>query len=222
MKKFIGKILIGCEYSGIVREAFKNKGWYAVSADLLPTEIPGNHYKGNVLDILNDGWDMGIFFPPCTYLTYAGMSNWYDKGRAEKRIEAAKFFMYCYNCNIKMVCVENPQGIMSKIFRDPDMTIHPYYFGEKEMKRTQLWLKNLPNLEYRLQDDLFGEKTATEKPLPISVELHKKSGRMKKRYFTDAFTNGKLKSGHEKSKTFKSIANAMATQWTEHFINQNK
>lgn len=118
---------------------------------------------------------MAIFFPPCTYLTYAGMANWYDKGRAEKRIEAASFFMQCYNAPIQHICVENPQGIMDKIFRKHDQEIHPYYFGEPQMKRTHLWLKNLPLLQYRLQTDLFETKTASVKPLP-----------KKGRYFTDS------------------------------------
>lgn len=212
------RVLIACEYSGIVRSAFSRLGWNAWSCDILPTEIPGNHFQCDALEVINDGWDMLIAFPPCTYLTYAGMRNWYDDGRAMKRIKAAEFFMQMYDAPVQHVCVENPQGIMAKIFREPDMTIHPYYFGEQEMKRTCLWLKNLPKLEYRLADDLFGNKTATDKPQPKRVELCKKTGRMKNRYFTDTIVNGKLKSGLEKSKSFQSIANAMAEQWTEAVI----
>jgi hypothetical protein len=212
------KVLIACEYSGIMRTAFAEQGWDAWSCDLLPTEIPGNHLIGNVMDIISDGWDLMIAHPPCTYLTYAGMGNWYDKGRAMKRIQAADFFMQLYETPVPYICVENPQGIMSKIFRQPDQTIHPYYFGEQEMKRTCLWLKNLPPLEYSLEDNLFGKKTATEKPLPTNRTFCKKTGKMKNRYFTDAITNGRLKTGKEKSKSFASIAKAMAAQWTKHII----
>lgn len=216
------RVLIACEYSGIVRSAFTRLGWDAWSCDLLPTEIPGQHLQCSALDVLNDGWNLLLAFPPCTYLTYAGMRNWYDEGRAMKRIKAAEFFMQMYDAPVPHVCVENPQGIMAKIFREPDMTIHPYYFGEAEMKRTCLWLKNLPKLEYRFVDDLFGSKTATNKPQPKRVELCKKTGKFKNRYFNDTFVNGKLKSGHERSKTFQSIANAMAEQWSNYLIENQK
>jgi len=232
MKKS-NRILVACEYSGIVRRAFAQLGWDAWSCDLLDTQMPtelcpdenlngwGNHIQGDALSVINYGWDLLIAFPPCTYLTYAGMRNWYDEGRAMKRIEAAKFFMQLYDAPIQHICIENPRGIMSKIFREPDMTIHPYYFGEPEMKRTCLWLKNLPKLEYRFTDDLFGLKTATEKPQPNRVEINKKTGRLKNRYFTDTIVNHKLKTGLEKSKSFQSIANAMAEQWTEYILIKN-
>lgn len=215
---FVGRVLVACEYSGIVRTAFSRLGWDAWSCDILPSEIPGNHFQCDVLEVIKDDWDMLIAFPPCTYLTYAGMRNWYDEGRAMKRIKASEFFMKMYDAPVQHVCVENPQGIMTKIFREPDTTIHPYYFGEPKMKRTCLWLKNLPKLEYRFEDDLFGIKTATEKPQPNRVELCKKTGRMKNRYFTDTIVNGKLKSGLERSKSFQSIATAMAEQWTAFIV----
>ena len=208
------KVLIACEYSGTTRSAFAERGWDAWSCDLLPTEIPGNHYQCSALEILNEGWDLLIAHPPCTYLSYAGMCNWYDEGRAMKRIKAAEFFMQMYEAPIKNICIENPRGIMNKIFREPDMVIHPYYFGEKEMKRTCLWLKNLPKLEYCLEDNLFSKKTASEKPEPVNVQIRKATGRKKNRYFTDGITNGKIKNGHERSKSFQSISNAMADQWS--------
>lgn len=212
------KVLIACEYSGVVRTAFEHLGWDAWSCDILPSEIPGKHVVGDALEVLNNEWDMLIAFPPCTYLTYAGMRFWYDEGRAIKRIKAAEFFMNLYDAPIKHVCIENPQGIMSKIFREPDQTIHPYYFGESHMKRTCLWLKNLPKLKYNLQDNLFEVKTSADKPKPVSAVFNKKTGRMKYRHFTDIINNGKLKSGLERSRTFNSIANAMAIQWTD-FLN---
>lgn len=216
MKLKSKRILVGCEYSGVVRTAFSKLGWDAWSCDILPTEIPGNHIQCDILDIINDDWDMLIAFPPCTYLTYAGMKYWYDEGRAMKRIKAAEFFMKLYDAPVPHVCIENPQGIMNKIFREPDMIIHPYYFGEPEMKRTGLWLKNLPKLKYFLEDDLFQQKTATEKPKPNKIDI-KKNGKKQNRYFVDTISNNHFKSGHERSKTFQSIANAMAEQWTEFF-----
>ena len=218
-KFFFMKILTACEYSGTVRDAFADKGWEAWSCDELPSDKKGNHYQGNVLDILNENWDLLIGFPPCTYLTYAGMSNWYDEGRAMKRIKAAEFFMKLYDAKIKYVCIENPQGIMTKIFREPNQCIHPYFFGDKDMKRTNLWLKNLPLLNYVLKDNLFFERTASDKPEPYQIQFRKKTGQKKNRYFTDSITEGKLKTGHEKSKFFKGIANAMAEQWTSFILN---
>lgn len=207
------RVLVACEFSGRVRDAFVKRGHEAISCDYLESEKPGKHYQGDVFDIINDGFDMMIGFPPCTFLTYAGMGYWYDEGRAMKRIKAAEFFMQLWEAPINRICLENPFGIMSKIFREPDQVIHPYFFGEPQMKRTCLWLKNLPPLCYQLHDDLFSSKTATEKPAPDSVTVRKKTGQLKKRYFTDAFVHGKLKTGHEKSRTFIAIAKAMAEQW---------
>jgi hypothetical protein len=219
------RVLIACEYSGIMRKAFAEKGFDTWSCDLLDTEMPtelspdeigngyGNHVQGNVLELLNEHWDLLIGFPPCTYLSYAGMNNWYDEGRAMKRIEAAKFFMQLWQAPIKNICIENPRGIMNKIFRQPDQVIHPYYFGEAHLKRTCLWLKNLPKLVWLNQSDLFGTQTAIDKPEPVQVQICKKTGRLKNRYFTDSIV-GRIKSGHEKSKSFSSIAQAMSNQWS--------
>ncbi len=208
-----------CEYSGIVRDAFTKLGWDATSADILPTEAPGKHIEGDVRKLLKKKYDIAIGFPPCTVLSYAGMQNWYDPGRCEERIKAAQFFMDLYNVNADHVCIENPQGIMAKLFREPDQTIHPYYFGEPEMKRTCLWLKNLPKLEYHLADNLFASRTSVDKPKPVAVQIQKKTGKKKNRYFVDAFDdNKKLKTGKERSKSFSAIAQAMAEQWTHYFL----
>jgi len=216
-------ILIGCEYSATVRTAFEklpNADLFNVwSADILPSDIPGgNHYQGDVLDILNSqSWDLLIAFPPCTYLTYAGMSHWYDEGRALNRSKAAMFFMQLYDSSVKHVCIENPQGIMNKIFRPPDQIVHPYYFGDNDMKRTCLWLKNLPALNHSyLQPSLFGDYVV--KPKPIHSNINKKTGKMKNRYFTDSFIDGKFKTSLQKSKTFPGIAQAMAEQWSNYLI----
>lgn len=198
------RALIACEYSGIVREAFATLGWDAWSCDYLPTEKPGNHYQGDILNIIyTENWDLLIGFPPCTYLTFAGMANWEDEGRAMKRIEAAKFFMQLYEAPIQRVCIENPRGIMSNIFRKPDMEIHPYFFGDSAMKRTNLWLKGLPKLHFSLEPDLFSSPTTgVEKPKPIQIQRNKKTGVIKKRHFTDAINTPRWMNGKERSRFF--------------------
>jgi hypothetical protein len=190
------KVLVACEYSGTTRDAFLKLGHDAMSCDLLPTESEGPHYQGNVLDILYDGWDLLIAHPPCTYLSYAATSSWNNPGRAELREQALEFFILFINAPIEKICVENPVGYPNTVYRKPDQIIHPYYFGEPEMKRTCLWLKNLPLLTY----DIANKKN---KPEPYYVDSNGKN-----RHFTDATRGGKTR-----SKSFKSIANAMASQW---------
>lgn len=115
------KVLIACEFSGIVREAFKAKGHNAWSCDLLDTEIPGQHIKGDILEILNDGWDLMIAFPPCTYLSHAGnraLKN--NLERKQKQLEAFDFFMKLFNSPISKVCLENPRGHITRLFKRED------------------------------------------------------------------------------------------------------
>jgi hypothetical protein len=215
------KILVACEFSGKNRDAFAALGHEAWSCDLLPSETEGNHYQGDVRDMLSGNWDLLIAHPPCTYLSYAANGVWNKSGRAQLREEAMQFFMLFVNCNIPKVCIENPVGYPGKVYRKPDQIIHPYYFGERQLKRTCLWLKGLPKLWYWREDDLFGKRTMTDYPEPLYVHerkagKHYKGGEVKKRYFTDArkFVNGnKVNSAHERSKTFSSIAAAMAQQW---------
>lgn len=154
------RVLIACEYSGRVRDAFALLGHDAVSCDFLPTDLPGVHYQGDVLDIMSDGWDMMIAFPPCTYLTCAaewayGDGPYHQKvkpgtlvgaARREARREAVEFVKNLYNAPIKRVVVENPVGALSKAFREPDQYIQPYEYGDDGSKRTCLWLKNVPPL----------------------------------------------------------------------------
>lgn len=202
------KVLVACEFSGIVREAFRVKGHDAWSCDLLPTEREGQHIQGDVLEILNDGWDLMIAHPPCTYLSYAGIAHWNKEGRAEKRAEAMKFFMSLINASIPQICVENPKGEPMVVYRPPDQIIQPYYFGDKEMKTTCLWLKNLPCLAHFEQNTLFGDKKShTEKPEPSSI---KPDGTP--RYFTENQPPNSER-WKTRSKTFQGIANAMAEQW---------
>lgn len=198
------KILVACEFSGIVREAFRKKGHDAWSCDFLDTEIPGNHIKGDVLEILDDGWDLMIAHPPCTYLSYVGTRHWNKPGRAELRQGAMQLFMKFVDAPIERICVENPLGYPSQAYRQPDQTIHPYYFGDEYQKRTCLWLKNLPTLTYQLYDDMFGKRTATDKPKPIY--FLKTTG--KAIHWTEA-----VKGGKKRSKSWTGIADAMAEQW---------
>ena len=141
------RVLIACEFSGVVREAFKAKGCDAWSCDLLPTEIPGQHHQGNVLDILYGNWDLLIAHPPCTYLCSSGL-HW-NKRRPERELltnAAVDFVRTLLTSPIKHIALENPIGRISTAIRQPDQRIQPWMFGHPESKNTCLWLKNLPKL----------------------------------------------------------------------------
>ncbi len=141
------KILIACEYSGKVRDAFSNLGHYALSCDFLPSDSPnGEHYQGDVFDIIDDGWDMMIAFPPCTYLCSSGL-HW-NKKRPERALETEKsltFVQKLLSSNIEKIALENPIGCISSRIRKPDQIIQPWQFGHPESKSTCLWLKNSTN-----------------------------------------------------------------------------
>ncbi|KKM93744.1 hypothetical protein LCGC14_1205380 [marine sediment metagenome] len=199
------RVLIACEFSGIVREAFKARGHDAWSCDLLDTEIPGQHIKGDVIEQLDKGWDLMIGHPPCTYISYAGTRHWNNSGRVFLRIEALTFFAKLWEAPIGMICLENPKGCASPTIAKYTQEIQPYYFGDNDMKTTWLWLKNLPQLLHSEIDTLFENRTHTEKPTPHS--FLKTTG--KPTYFTD----GKTRDPHIRSKTFQGIAEAMANQW---------
>jgi len=200
------KVLVACEFSGIVREAFAKRGHDAWSCDLLPTEIPGQHLQGDVLEIIKDGWDLMIAHPPCTYISYAGTAHWNKPGRCKLRLDALDFFRQLWEAPIDKICVENPKGCASPTIAKYSQEIQPYYFGNEDIKTTWLWLKNLPLLIHSEQDTFFEEKTHTKKPEPFTIS---NTLRKKKRYFTE----GKHRSGHERSRTFQGIADAMASQW---------
>ena len=181
------KILVACEYSGKVRDAFIRAGHDAVSCDILPTEKPGPHYQGSILDILGDGWDMLIAFPPCTHLASSG-ARWFAEKRADGRQkEGADFFMRMINAPIEHIAVENPVGIMSRIYRKPDQIIQPWQYGHGETKATCLWLKNLPLLQ---------PTRVVEGREPRMWKLPPSKDRAKLR-----------------SETYQGIADAMALQW---------
>jgi len=199
-------VLVACEFSGIVRDAFIAKGHNAVSCDLIPSDKPGPHIQGNILDLLGTYWvptgyllgdipskfDLLIAFPPCKYLCNGG-NNWLNRRPdlkwRENRQPAAEFFMKFINAPIKKIAVENPIGYMSSFYRKPDQIIHPYMFGHPVRKDTCLWLKNLPKLI----------------PTNIIEPPYKK---------WDFSSTERHKNGRDiKAITFQGIADAMADQW---------
>jgi hypothetical protein len=192
------KVLIACEFSGIVREAFAKRGHDAWSCDLLDTEIPGKHIKGDVLEILNDGWDLMIAHPPCTDLAVSGAA-WFAQKRADGRQQASiDFFMEFIKAPIERIAVENPICIMSTEYRKPDQIIQPYMFGQEFSKPTCLWLKNLPKL---IPTDIVSK----------GEFVTSKNGKRGAKW------NWWLPPGPERAKirsrTFQGIADAMADQW---------
>ena len=201
------RVLVACEFSGIVRDAFRALGHDAWSCDLLPTERPGPHLQCDVRKVIGDGWDMMIAHPPCTHLACSGAA-WFAKKRADGRQKKAiEFFMVFANSDIPRVCIENPVGIMSNEWRKPNQIIQPYYFGDEFQKTTHLWLKNLPPLMHWPEDELFGKKTHVDNGGFITFSSGK---RMAKWY---ALLRADDQRGHIRSKTFQGIADAMAAQW---------
>lgn len=196
------RVLVACEFSGVVRDAFRSMGHDAFSCDILPCEgDPTFHLHGDVRDFLNLEWNLLIAHPPCQYLSYAATQYWNRPGRARLRHTAMAFFKLLYNAPVKYVCVENPVGYPNTIFRKPDQIFHPYYFGDPYMKRTCLWLRGLPKLTY-LPDPI--------KPEPVA---YYKTGKSKgKAIHWCEYLKG-FEGGHDRSRTFPSVATAMATQW---------
>ena len=139
------RVLVACEFSGRVRDAFIRNGCEAVSCDLLPTEQPGPHYQGDVFDIINDGWDLMVAHPPCTHLAVSG-ARWFHKKEQEQR-EALDFVQRLMDAPIEQIAIENPVSVISSRIRKPDQIIQPWMFGHGETKATCLWLKNLPPLQ---------------------------------------------------------------------------
>jgi len=139
------KVLVACEYSGRVRDAFIAQGHDAISCDLLPTESDGPHYQGDVTDILNDGFDLMVAHPPCTHLAVSGSRHFWRKEKEQK--EALDFVRLLMNAPIKRWCIENPVSVISSFIRPPDQIIQPWQYGHGECKSTCLWLKNLPKLK---------------------------------------------------------------------------
>jgi len=141
----MAKVLVACEFSGIVRDAFIKRGHDALSCDLLPTESPGPHYQGDVRDILNDGWDLMIAHPPCTHLAVSGARWFKDKQKEQK--EALDFVRLLLDAPIPHIALENPISIISSRIRKPDQIIQPWQFGTGEVKAYCIWLISLPLLK---------------------------------------------------------------------------
>lgn len=203
------RVLVACERSGVVRDAFTAVGCDAWSCDTEPTMTAGKHIVADALSVINDGWDILIAHPPCTYLSFAGNRHWNAPGRPEQRENAMRFFLAMYQAPIPHVCIENPNGYPVQAFRKPDQIVHPYFFGDDYMKRTCLWLRGLPTLFYGKFDELF-PCGAVARPEPVYVTA-RANGAIKLRHKTEALHGGDF----ERSKTSLAIAAAMAKQWGE-------
>lgn len=193
--------MVGCEYSGIVRDAFIAKGHQALSCDLLPTEKEGPHYQGDIRDILDDNWDLMIAHPPCTHLAVSG-ARWFKDKKVEQE-EALDFVRLLMKANIPHICIENPISIISSKIRKPDQIIQPWMFGHPEQKATCLWLKNLPPL-HSTND--------------VREELLKLTNKERQRVHYMSPGPDRWK---ERSRTLTGIGEAMADQWT-HFLLQEE
>ena len=194
------RVLVACEYSGAVRDAFRARGHDAMSCDLLPTDVPGPHYQGDVFDVIGDGWDLMIAHPPCTYLSSSGLHwNGRVEGRAAKTEDALAFVRALLDAPISRIAVENPVGCIGTRIRKADQTIQPHQFGDDASKATCLWLKGLPLL------------TPT-----AHVPGRDVNGRLRWANQTDSGQNRLAPSADRwklRSATFPGIAAAMADQW---------
>jgi hypothetical protein len=178
-------VLVACEFSGVVRDAFIRRGHNALSCDLLPSEKPGPHYQGNVLDLLYLEWDLMIAFPPCTHLAVSG-ARWF-KYKQQEQAEALNFVTHLLNAPIPHICLENPVSIISTSIRRPDQIIQPWQYGHGETKKTCLWLKNLPQL---IPTNIVPGRKARIHSLPPGPDRWR-----------------------ERSRTYLGVAEAMASQW---------
>lgn len=207
------KVLIACEYSGAVRDEFIKLGHDAMSCDLLPTDVPGPHYQGNVFDIINDGWDMMIAFPPCTHLALSGAPHFEKKRQDGRQQEALDFVKALMLAPIDKIAIENPLGIISSNIRPHDQVIQPYEFGDPFQKSTCLWLKNLPKLT----------PTNIVHKGEFKEWIDKKTGKKKRQpmWFFEALSKGDQR-WKIRSQTFPGIAKAMAEQWSKPGLIQGK
>lgn len=181
------KVLIACEYSGRVRDAFIQGGHDAMSCDLLPTDVPGPHYQGDVRDVLDYPWDLMIAHPPCTDLSVSGARHFAAKRMDGRQQASASFFMMLAKCDIPKIAIENPVCVMSSLWRKPDQVIQPWMFGHGETKATSLWLKNLPHL---VPTNVVEGREPRIHKMPPSADRWKL-----------------------RSETYEGIAQAMADQW---------
>lgn len=193
------KILVACEYSGIVRDAFAAKGHDAWSCDLLPTERPGNHIQGDAIEAIHSQkWDLMIAHPPCTFLSNAGARFLYPAGvlnmdRLAKGLGAKELFMAMWNAPIPKICVENPVPSSAFLLPPYNQVVQPFYFGEAVQKKTCLWLKNLPPL---MSTCIAGNAQSTK----VVGNWFNKGGKDRQK---------------NRAKTFQGLADAMAAQWSD-------
>lgn len=179
------RVLIACEFSGTVRDAFRRLGHDAMSCDLLPTEAPGPHHQGDVRDVLGDGWDLMVAHPPCTHLAVSG-ARWFKDKRAEQA-EALAFVRLLMDAPIERIAIENPVSVISTRIRKPEQIVHPWQFGHGERKATCLWLKGLQSL---VPTNIVEGREARIHRMPPGPDRWKK-----------------------RSLTYQGIADAMAEQW---------
>jgi len=189
------RVLVACEYSGRVRDAFAKRGHDAWSCDLLPTEAPGNHYQGDVFEVVNRGWDLLIAHPPCTDLAVSGARHFAAKKADGRQDAALDFVRKLLSLKIPKIALENPVSIISSHIRKPDQIIQPWQFGHTEQKATCLWLKGLPLLKptnnvYDLMMTLPARERERVHRMPPGPDRWK-----------------------ERSRTFQGIADGMAAQW---------
>lgn len=201
------RVLVGCEASGIVRDAFTAMGCDAWSCDLYPTDSDGNHIQADLLSVLDQGWDLLIAHPPCTHLASSG-ARWF-KDKQNQQQEALAFVKQIFKAPIRRICIENPVGVITtKLGRKPTQIIHPWQYGHEAEKTTCLWLKNLP----QLQPTHVVSKGKMQKL---------KSGKVLPEWYSNAkvfswlpHIDPKEERRRERSKTFPGIAQAMASQWS--------
>lgn len=180
-------VLVACEYSGRVRDAFAAKGHFAMSCDLLPGEVSGNHYQGDVRDILDHGWDLMICHPPCTHLAVSGARHFAKKQASGVQQDAIDFVRLLLDAPVPRIALENPVSIISSRIRKPDQIVQPWQFGHGETKATCLWLKNLPKL---VPTSVVSGREAKVHRMPPGPDRWK-----------------------DRSRTYQGIADAMADQW---------
>ena len=195
------KVLVACEYSGVVRDSFREAGHDAYSCDILPTDSnPRYHIRGDVLDQLDDGWDLMIAHPPCTYLSVTGNKHY---ANSKKRLIAAEFVAKLWNAPIEKICIENPVGVLNSYlpYLPKPQYVQPWMFKDPVQKKTGLWLKNLPPLIPEI----------TEKPEIEYVEFE--SGKRMNKWYYETSCLPQEQRAHVRSKTFPGLARAMAEQW---------
>jgi hypothetical protein len=179
------RVLVACEFSGVVRDAFIRSGHDAMSCDLLESETDGPHYRGDVAAVIHDGWDLMVAHPPCTHIAASGARWWAKKIGAQR--QALEFMRNLLEADIPRICVENPVGLFSTWFRKPDQIIQPWQFGHGEVKTTCLWLKGLPPL------------------MPTRIVQGRKQKCWRASESADRWK--------VRSRTYSGIARAMARQW---------